>query len=171
MRDAFGGAFLIKVFLVFILIYIGFTAMALNYAKAFKVKDKIIEYLESSEIVDLENLDANQMQVMQDFIEYEILGNMNYNQSGVDICHQKGIDEWNHDTNKRIAYCHDSGIVIEQVGKAENTEGVYYTVSTYIGWSIPFLNNILALNGNNQEREVPIGVWKISGQTRLIVNE
>ena len=38
MRDAFGGAFMIKLFLVFILIYVCFIALALNYAKAFKVK-------------------------------------------------------------------------------------------------------------------------------------
>ena len=49
MRDAFGGAFMIKLFLVFIIIYVSFTALALNYAKAFKVKNKIIEYIETNE--------------------------------------------------------------------------------------------------------------------------
>ena len=38
MRDAFGGAFMIKIFIIFIFVYICLTAMALNYAKAFKVK-------------------------------------------------------------------------------------------------------------------------------------
>ena len=47
MRDAFGGAFMIKVFLVFIFIYIVFTSLALNYAKAFKVKNTIVNYLEN----------------------------------------------------------------------------------------------------------------------------
>ena len=51
MRDAFGGAFMIKLFLVFILIYVCFIALALNYAKAFKVKNKIIDYLETNEII------------------------------------------------------------------------------------------------------------------------
>ena len=56
MRDAFGGAFMIKIFLVFIIIYVGFTALSLNYAKAFKVKNKIIDYLEVNEITGLEGL-------------------------------------------------------------------------------------------------------------------
>lgn len=38
MRDAFGGAFMIKVMLIFLGIYIAFMAVALNYAKAFRVK-------------------------------------------------------------------------------------------------------------------------------------
>ena len=41
MRDAFGGAFMIKIFLIFIIVYVCFTALARNYAKAFKVKNKI----------------------------------------------------------------------------------------------------------------------------------
>ena len=169
MRDAFGGTFMIQVFLVFILIYISFTALALNYAKAFKVKNKVIDYLENTEISNLANINASQMEAMDKYFETEVLGNMNYNLSGQDICNNAGIDEFDY-TGKRVAYCHDSGIIIEQTGKSENTEGVYYTVSTYVGWSIPFLNKLLALNGNNVTRDVPTGMWKISGQTRLIVN-
>ena len=158
---------MIKLFLVFIAIYIGFTAVALNYAKAFKVKNKIIEYLESSEISNLNNMDASQLLAMESFIDKEILGNMNYNVNHLNICSKlKETD----DSGNIIAVCHDSGIVIEQIEKATNTEGVYYRVSTYVGWSIPFLNNLLALNGNNASREVPVGVWQISGETRLIVN-
>ena len=168
MRDAFGGAFMIKVFLVFIAIYIGFTAVALNYAKAFKVKNKVIEYLESSEIANLDNLDVKQKTAMEDFIETELLGNMNYNVSDLNIC--DGV-KLKNDAGRTIAYCHKSGIVIKEQASATNTEGVYYKVETYLGWSIPFLNGLLSLNGNNQSQEVPIGVWQISGETRLIVNQ
>ena len=72
MRDAFGGAFMIKVFIVFVIIYIGFTAMALNYAKAFKVKNMIINYLEDNEIVDLNNLTAAEEEAMQKFATAKI---------------------------------------------------------------------------------------------------
>ena len=167
MRDAFGGAFMIQVFLVFILIYICFTALALNYAKAFKVKNAVIEYLEKSEIVKLDNLSAEQVNLIDNFLENEVLGNMNYNLSEQNICQYVPLTG---DSGRKIAYCHDSGIVIRESGRAENTEGVYYTVSTYIGWSMPFLNALLSLNGNNQSREVPAGMWEIKGQTRLIVS-
>lgn len=168
MRDAFGGAFLIKVFLVFILIYIGFTAVALNYAKAFKVKNKIIEYLETSEISDLNKLNAKQMNALNEFIDNEIIGDMNYNASQYNIC--SGVKTKN-DAGKTIAYCHESGIKIEQSGTAENTKGVYYTVTTYVGWTLPFLNSLLELNSSNEGQGVLSGRWEISGQTRLIVNE
>ncbi len=167
MRDAFGGAFMIKLFLVFIFIYICFTAMALNYAKAFKVKNKVVDYLESSEIMNLNTISASQIDAMDKYFEEEVLGNMNYNLSSYRICDSVTTKDY---TGKTIAYCHDSGIIIRQKGKAENTEGVYYTVSTYVGWGIPFLNKLLELNGNNKKEGVVTGFWEISGETRLIVS-
>jgi len=166
MRDAFGGAFMIQLFLIFIIIYIGFTAIALNYAKAFKVKNKVIDYLESSEITDLDSMDAATEEILNQYFDEEILGNMNYNLSSMNIC--DSIEKKDY-SGKTVAYCHDSGIIIRQTGSATNTEGVYYTVSTFVGWSIPFLNKLLEFGGNNQE-DVVTGLWEISGQTRLIVN-
>lgn len=161
MRDAFGGAFMIKIFIVFIFIYICLTAMALNYAKAFKVKNAVIEYLETNEITDLTNMNADELMTMEDYFEKEFVGKKGYNVSEYKICDsiQKNTD----------TYCHPSGIVIKKTGEAQNTEGIYYTVSTYMSWGIPFINNLLRLNGNNQNQEVLTGVWTISGETRLIV--
>ena len=46
MRESFGGAFMIKLVLVFIVIYISFMAVAVNYAKAFRVKNRLINLVE-----------------------------------------------------------------------------------------------------------------------------
>lgn len=53
MRDAFGGAFMIKLMLVFLVIYVCFIAVALNYAKAFKAKNGIIDLIEKYEGFDI----------------------------------------------------------------------------------------------------------------------
>lgn len=168
MRDAFGGAFMIQVFIVFIFIYICFTAVALNYAKAFKVKNMLIDYLEENQISDLGQLTVDEEKSLENFINNEIYGNMNYHVNVESMCN--GLDLYD-DFDNKIAYCNNVGIFIKRSNLASNTEGHYYTVSTYVGWSIPFLNKLLALNGNNEEKDVVAGTWKISGQTRLIVNE
>ena len=54
MRDAFGGVFMTNLFLVFIFIYVAFTAVSLNYAKAYRVKNHIIDFVEQSEIKNLD---------------------------------------------------------------------------------------------------------------------
>jgi hypothetical protein len=107
------------------------------------------------------------------FFETEILGNMNYNLSSQNICNAAGAESILLTTaeGKVYGYCHNSGVKIEIAGEAENTEGVYYTVSTYIGWSGGFINNILSLDNKSNSEDSIRGYWKISGQTRLIVNE
>lgn len=163
MRDAFGGTFMIQIFIVFILIYICFTAVALNYAKAFKAKNTIIEYLENNEIGSL-NESAEIEQAMEDYFEKEILGGLNYKISK-DIC--TGFENDARNRCSQIGY----KIIGNEKAEGQNTEGIYYTVYTYVGWDLGFLNPLLKLNGNNKEPGHVSGLWTISGETRLIVNE
>lgn len=165
MRDAFGGSFMIMIFLVFIMVYISFTAVALSYAKAFKVKNAVIDFLEEWEVDGLENIRADKMAEFESFIDSEIVGNKNYNMSGDrDFC---------KNNSKKGMLCSPVGIVISQSEADERTKGHYYTVYTYVGWDIGFFSKLAALNGNKKDPEVGdvTGTWKISGQTRLIVNK
>jgi hypothetical protein len=159
MRDAFGGAFMIKLFLVFIIVYVGFIAVALNYAKAFKVKNKVVEYLETNEIQSIKTMTAVDFTEMEEYFEKDILGKMNY--------------RVNKSCPKEYEYC-QNGILIVKVHPTEsqtNKLGDYYKVSTYFGWSIPFINAILAINGSDRNAPTVTGIWTISGETRPIVNE
>ena len=69
MREAFGGAFTIKFMLIFLAIYIAFIAVALNYAKAFRVKNKIIDIIEQNEGIDSYN-DTKEGSVIGDINSY-----------------------------------------------------------------------------------------------------
>ena len=162
MRDAFGGAFMIKLLVVFIVIYVGFTAIALNYAKAFKVKNKVIQYLEDNEIADTTALDTIKF---NRYIEETIVEEMDYKvtRSG---CSAKEIPSY-----CKNFYC-ENGIEINQCqvdATDSNKEGTYYTVTTAFGWEIPFLNVLLRLN--DEDDEATSGLWTITGETRTIVNK
>lgn len=49
MRDAFGGAFMLQLMLIFLVIYVSLLAVGYNYAKAFRTKNFIIDYIERYE--------------------------------------------------------------------------------------------------------------------------
>ena len=63
MRDAVGGTFMIKLLLIFLAVYTVFIAIAINYAKAFKVKNKVINIIEQSEGVDYNDVSMHQLLV------------------------------------------------------------------------------------------------------------
>lgn len=49
MRESFGGAFIINLLLVFIVIFISFMAVTISYAKAFRVKNQVINIVEQNQ--------------------------------------------------------------------------------------------------------------------------
>ena len=164
MRDAFGGAFMIRLFLIFIFIYMFFTAIALNYAKAFKVKNKVIDYLQDNEISSIKEMHAAEFQRMSDHFENEILGTLNYRISKEDMrC------------NSVAVYC-DNGIQIYEfspsIGEISSATSdalkVYYRVETYFAWNIPFLKQLMSLGNDGNTAS---GVWTISGETRAIIKK
>ena len=92
--------------------------------------------------------------------EKEIFVGLNY-KTNKNIC-----DKQNSDTY----YCDPIGFKIERSNKPSdsNTGGIYYPVSTYVGWDMGFLSPLLRLGKNNKDPHHVPGYWKISGQTRLI---
>ena len=162
MRDAFGGEFMIRVFFIFILIYILLTAVVLNYAKAYKVKNLVISYLEENEITDMENMPAEVAQAMNDYFEKELVGSYQYTFPITSI-------KCDNDDNE---YCLEPGIKITQIEKPSgaNKMGIYYKVSTYVGYNIGFLKLIKAAN-EPVDGSPQTGYWEISGETRPIVRK
>lgn len=145
MREAFGGAFMIKLMLIFLAIYIAFIAVALNYAKAFRVKNKIIDIIEQSEgISEIDYNNTNEGSVIGNINTY--LNNVSYYVNIINIKNK----------NTEGVHCYDRGYCIEEYAGPVN-DGVtskYYKVTTYININFPFFN----LNFN-----IPI-----TGETRKI---
>lgn len=145
MREAFGGAFMIKLMLIFLAIYIAFIAVALNYAKAFRVKNKIIDIIEQSEgIKQSDYIDTKEGSVIGDINTY--LNSVSYY---VNITNIKN-------KNTEGVHCYENGYCIEEYTGPVNDRvtSKYYKVTTYININFPFFN----LNFN-----IPI-----TGETRKI---
>jgi len=159
MRDAFGGTFMIQILLVFIIIYVGFIGIAINYGRAFRIKNYVIDYLEEHEISSL-NLNASAKTELESAVKQLSISNK-YVDSNNNICSK--ITE--SATTKCI-----NGIVIEENSrvKKHGVEYVYYTVNTYIGYNLGFLNSLLSLGGNSSG-SVIAGYFRISGETKVIV--
>lgn len=144
MREAFGGAFTIKLMLIFLAIYIAFIAVALNYAKAFRVKNKIIDIIEQNEGID-SYIDTKEGSVIGDINSY--LNTVSYY---VNLANIKN-------NNTENINCYDRGYCIEETS-GTTTDGVtskYYKVTTYININFPFfkLNFNIPITGETRKIE------------------
>lgn len=134
MRESFGGAFMIKLVLVFIVVYITFMAVAVEYAKVFRVKNQIINILEQSQY-ELGNTD-----VEEKIDTY--LRNVPYSRPDVEnrctVTSENGVFL-------------DRGVCIEQF--TDNGDiSAHFKVTVYIGIDFPFfgINMTLPISGETK---------------------
>ena len=151
---------MVQIILVFIILYVGFIAIAINYGRAFRIKNYVIDYLEEHEISSLNNLSAAAKADLENGILDLTISN-GYVDSSNNIC-----DSVTESTTLKCI----NGVVIE-MNDTEVKHGVtyvYYTVNTYIGYNLGFLNSLLSLGGNSSG-SVIAGYFRISGETKVIV--
>lgn len=125
MKEGIGGTFMIYVFLVFLAVYITFLAVAFNYARAFRVKNKVIDIIEQNEGMDFVDISDNSTLGQID----KYLGQVSYVVTGID---RSDCPETEYEyINDERGYC---------IQEVTGVNGRYYKVKTFIKLEIPFLN-------------------------------
>ena len=128
MKEGIGGTFMIYVLLIFLAVYITFLAVAFNYARAFRVKNKVIDIIEQNEGIQDYN-DTSDSSVLGQIDTY--LGEVSYIVNGIDDSNCSGYDY----INKERGYCIDEYSIT-----IDGNDYGYYKVKTFIRLEIPFMN-------------------------------
>ena len=134
MKEAVGGTFMIYVLLVFLAVYITFLAVALNYAKAFRVKNSVIDIIEQNEGMDEADFTSREAN-----IKTGVTGQINnklrdYNY--IVSVSDNVIEKYCGDKNNyfELGYC---------VSKKSSDIGKeYYQVVTFVQIKFPFFENL-----------------------------
>lgn len=130
MREAFGGTFTIQLILLFLAIYIAFIAVALNYAKAFRVKNQIINIIEQNEGFDFDNsAEGSAQNEIKKYLE-----RVSYYVNLTNIKNNNINDNYK---------CYSEGYCVEKMGSTDidtGIEGTYYKVTTYVNIDMQVFN-------------------------------
>ena len=159
---------MIRLMLVFIFIYVAFTAVSFKYAKSFRVKNKAIDFVEQNQIIDIDTFfnsaNGNNLRELD-----KVLSAASYDVT----CDEIGYSEGNiieKEEDSIIGYCY-RGVVIKKNPTKSTNDTIYYTINTYANWNLGVLNTILALGGRDTNSERGIGGrWKITGEA-VVVNK
>ena len=141
MREAFGGAFSIKLMMIFLVLYVCFICVGLNYSRAYRVKNRIINIIEQNEGINYNNT--------QDAVILEI---QNYLRgTGYSIALE------DREMIRRKSECISNGGSIIDPGfcVSEINNGEYYLVETYTVLRLPFnlINTVNVVKGETRKIE------------------
>ena len=135
MRDAIGQVFVLQIIFVFVLLINGYMAYSVNYTRAFRVKNHIVNIIEQYEGPYNEEGIAK----INDYIEqtaYNVTNNQMLDFQGESGGTAKcpGYNGW--------CYIEHDVSVDEADGERK---GKYYSIVTFVNIDIPVINNIIGL--------------------------
>jgi len=163
MKDAFGATYYIAFSLFFITLFASMLAVAINYTKAFRVKNAIITYLE-------ENIEKSDEGKLNDDIRNKIdtyVGSVDYYVnnfnpgSRVDAFGDYGLTDSECFDRGYCIYEYQPGYTMGDNNTAMEYKGKYYKVVTYVKIDF-FITSILETN-LNMNFMIPV-----SGETRVL---
>lgn len=121
MRDAIGGTFMLRILIIFIVLYIVFMCFAVSYAKTFRLKNKVIDILEQQ--------GSGDSGVINDIDEY--LASNAYNFPGTN--HSQ---VYNHCPNASENLTSKGACIVPK----DSGNNRYYQVYLYIVYYFPFFH-------------------------------
>lgn len=130
MKEAVGGTFMIYVLLIFLAVYIAFVAVALNYAKAFRVKNSVIDIIEQNEGMDESDFTGREGNITTGVVG-QINAKLNNYHYNISLTSDEVTKYCGSEENKfGLGYC---------ISKKENNLGrEYYQVVTFVQIKFPF---------------------------------
>lgn len=127
MKEAFGGTFILKMFMIFFIIYVTFIFIVLNFAKHYRIKNYVVNFLEQSQYNgDASSLDNSDLDTYLRNVPYNVPNSV--------------ADEECKKVASSNNYQVFDGVCIIQYGEKKNgvIENPYYKVTVYFGASFPF---------------------------------
>lgn len=156
MRDAFGGLVNIAIIIVFLVIVSGYMAYNVSYAKAFRVKNKIISTIEEFDgKCDFSKKGDTCVKVIDTYmaqIGYNPLGKDKATSASFDApsnCRASSVNCQTGYCTMKCEYNSDKGI---------GNKYYYYRVVTYVTLDIPIVNKVMS----------GMSVFQVTGDTMRI---
>lgn len=162
MRDAIGGAFTLEVIVVFMVLVNSYLAYSVNYTRAFKVKNAIIDVIENNEgypaNTSINCADAGKDNFSSRFCN--AIKSYGYTAKGYPVNDPDCKKTKNPDGLNDLGICIIAHTNVSGQGFDTTTYvGVYYTVYTYINIDLPILGGIFKFMPS---------VFRITGDTNII---
>jgi hypothetical protein len=138
VRESIGGTWITGLVIAFMLIFVAFLSLSLNYTKAFQIKNEMLTILEK-----YEGINENSIEIINNYLNkngYSVKGSCNVDDYGVtDLSSNAGSIV--SDETAQYYYCISTNTsTVDTNGKKFTTAN--YTVKIYFNFNLPIIGDI-----------------------------
>ena len=137
MRQAIGSTWILQLVIVFILIFVAFLALSINYTKAYKIKNELLSIIEKYEGVN--SGENGSISIINNYLRYNSYGTKG-------TCENEGFGATSLDSNTLVEadektkyyYC------VKKVNTSNLTfeDRASYEIETFFKFNLPLLGDI-----------------------------
>lgn len=152
MRQSIGATWILQLVIVFMLIFVGFLALSINYTKAFKIKNELLSIVEKYE--GLSTSENGSISIVNNYLRYNNYQAMSY-------CDEDTYGSDNLDsttltpTSKNTKYYYCVRKVMASAPSHANR--VHYEITTFFRFNLPFIGDLFTfqVSGTTNDIENP----------------
>jgi len=153
MRESIGGTWIMQLVIVFMLVFVAFLALSLNYSKAFQMRNEILTMIEKREgITEIDN--KSTIELINNYLKnngYKVKSHCEKDSYGVSNLSNNTIEKV-VSTNKEYYYC-----VSKYKSKSANhTNKAYYKVNIFFYFNLPVIGDIFKFNINGTTNDIVV---------------
>ncbi len=150
MREAIGGTWIMQLVIVFMLLFVAFLALTLNYSKAFQVKNDILTMIEKKEGFTSGN--NGSIELINNYLK-----SSGYNVTNTCPRGSYGVSNLNSSTSEKVSnnsrkyyYC------IQKVKSPSNNndEKSYYKVEIFFYFNLPVIGDLFKFRINGTTNDI-----------------
>ena len=149
MRQAIGTTWIMQLVIIFMLIFVAFLALTINYTKAFKIKNELITFIEKNE--GISEREGGTLDLIDNYLLYN-----NYGVAGTCPSGSYGIDNLQSPVLKdasngeRYYYC------IEKIptAGASTFNRARYRVTVFFHFSLPIIGDIFTFSVDGETVDI-----------------
>lgn len=152
MRESIGATWILQLVIIFMLIFVAFLALSVNYTKAFRMKNEVVSIIEKYEGVSSES--NGSIEIINNYLRYynyQTMGSCEENYYGVDNLNSTVINPVNK--GSKYYYC----IKKNDSSSSSYPERVNYEITTFFQFNLPFVGDLFTfrVTGNTIDINIP----------------
>lgn len=160
MRQSIGATWILQLVIVFMLIFVGFLALSINYTKAFRIKNEVLSIIEKYE--GISSGEKGSIAITNNYLRHN-----NYQTMGTCESGSYGVADLSNNTviatsdRSKYYYC------VKKVGTSDSTypDRVMYEIETFFKFNLPFLGDLFTFHVTGEtidiswpEDDIPLNI-------------
>ncbi|MBE6161217.1 MAG: hypothetical protein E7158_03255 [Firmicutes bacterium] len=162
MREVIGGTWITQLVIVFMFVFAAFLALSINYSKAFKIKNEVLNIIEREE-----GLTDNAIKLTNNYLVntgYNTKGKCPKNSWGITV---RGIGQYDkkfieNSSNKKYSFC------VRKVKSTANNfrNRAYYELRLFFKFGLPVIGDITTFDVEGQSKDVTYPLDKLRAYSK-----